>query len=161
MRGSGAALLATACIAVLTACGGTSAPVASPQIDREWAANTSGVIDELERDVLLAGSGGTTIAAARNALRSQSDLYTILVAYTDFGGCSHMVEAAGVSTALFAAVEHTLASACGLLQRGAALFTKAATAHDARALLAATRLVLAASPLLLRAKTELDRALGA
>ncbi len=152
----GAALLAAACIAVPAACGGTSAPVSSPQADREWAANAGGVIDELERDVQIAASGGDTVAAARKALRDESHLYTILVAYTDFGGCDHMLAAAGTPTVRFARVERTLASACVLLQRAAALFTQAASRHDPHALLAATRKMLDASPLLLRAKAELD-----
>jgi hypothetical protein len=158
MRGSGAWLLAAACIAALTACGETSAP--GTGADREWIANTGGVIDQLERDVLLAGSGGTTMHAAREALRRQSNLYTILVAYTDFGGCSHMVSAAGTPAARFARVERSLAEACTVLKRAAALFTQAVTHHDARALLTATRTTLQASPLLVHAKTELDRLVG-
>lgn len=148
-------LLAAACIAALTACGETPVPRAGT--DREWVANTSGVIDQLERDVVLAGSGGDTMNAARQALQRQSNLYTILVAYTDFGGCNHMVSAAGTPTGRFARVERSLAAACTLLQRAAVLFTRAATRHDARALLTATRTALRASPLLVRAKTELDR----
>jgi hypothetical protein len=150
------ALLAVACIAALTACGSTSAPVAGT--DREWVANTSGVIDELERDVSLAGSGGDTLTAARQALGDQSNLYTILVAYTDFGGCSHMVSAAGTPTERFARVERTLASACTRFERAAGLFTRAITRHNARDLLAASRTTLDASPLLTRAKVELERA---
>jgi hypothetical protein len=150
------ALLTAVCIATLTACGGTSARVVGA--DEEWVANTGGVIDELERDVLLAGSGGDTMLAARHALHDQSNLYTILVAYTDFGGCNHMVFTAGTPAPRFALVERTLSTACTLLQHAAVLFTRAVTRHDARALLTATRTTLLASPLLLRAKAELDRA---
>jgi hypothetical protein len=151
-------LLAAACVAALTACGGTSAPLAGA--DREWVANTGGVIDELERDVLLAGSGGDTIRAARQALDDQSNLYTILVAYTDFGGCNHMVSAAGTPAERFARVERILTTACTLLQRAAVLFTRAVTRHEPSALLAATRTTLRASPLLTHAKIELDRLAG-
>lgn len=155
MRGSGAWLLAAACIAALTACGETSTPRAGA--NREWVANAGVVIDQLERDVLLAGSGGNTIRTARQALQRQSNLYTILVAYTDFGGCNHMVSAAGTPASRFAPVERSLASACTVLQRAAVLFTRAMTRHDPRALLMATRTTLQASPLLVHAKTELDR----
>ena len=158
MRRTGAALLAVACLGLPAGCGGTSAPAGSARGDRQWVANAGGVIDELERDVLLAGNGGGTYAAAAAALRSESSLYTVLVAYSDFGGCDHMVSSAGAPTARYAKVERTLAATCVLLQRAAALFTRAASTHDAHALLAATRTTLEASPLLLRAKTELDRA---
>ena len=154
--GLGDALVPLIIAMSLTACGGTSnTPLAGAE--HEWVANTGGVIDELERDVLLAGSGGDTLRAARQALRNESNLYTILVAYTDFGGCNHMVSAAGTPPVRFARVERTLAAACALLQRAAALFTRAATRHDARALVTATRTTLRASPILVRAKAELDR----
>jgi hypothetical protein len=57
--------------------------------------------------------------------------------------------------AWFGRVERTLNSACALLERAAALFTRATTAHDARSLVAAGRTTLKASPFLLRAKAEL------
>ena len=158
MRSKGAALLAAGWVGLLAACGGTSAPAGSQQGDRQWVANAGGVIDELERDVLLAGSGGSSYAAAAAALRDESNLYTVLVAYSDFGGCDHMVSAAGVPTARYANVERTLTATCVLLQRAAALFTRAASTHDAGALVAATRTMLEASPLLVRAKAELDDA---
>ena len=148
------AILAAACIDALAACGGTSSPLAGA--DREWVANTGGVIDQLERDVLLARSGGNTLRAARQALNDDSNLYTILVAYTDFGGCNHMVSAAGTPVERFARVQRTLATACALFQQAAGLFTQAVTRHDARALLAASRMTRRASPLLARAKSELE-----
>ena len=149
------ALLAAICIVVLAGCGGTSHPVVATE--RQLVANTGGVIDELERDVLLAGSSGDTIVAARQALHNESSLYTILVAYTDFGGCNHMVSAAGPPAERLARVERTLATACTLFERAAGLFTQAVTRHDASALLAASRTMLRASPLLARAKAELER----
>ena len=158
MRSTGAALLVAAFLGLLAGCGGTSAPAGSAQGDRQWVANAGGVIDELERDVLLAGNGGGTYAAAAAALRNESNLYTVLVAYSDFGGCDHMLSAAGTPTARYAKVERAIAASCVLLQRAAALFTQAASTHDAHALLAATRTTLEASPLLVRAKAELDRA---
>src|SRR5437763_12990894 len=97
MRRSAAALSATACLALSAGCGGT-APATS-QADRQWIDNTAGVIDQLERDIQLESAGGDTVAAAREALRGS--LYTVLVAYTDFGGCQHMVAAAGAAPARF------------------------------------------------------------
>ena len=145
------ALLAAVCIAVLTACGGTPAT----GTDREWIDNTGVVIDQFERDLALAASGGDTVETARKALRDGSSLYTILVAYTDFGGCRHMVAAAGVPPARFVAAERALGSACALLEHAAVLFTRATTKHDAQALVAAGRATRRASPFLLRAKVSL------
>lgn len=155
-RRQGAALVLVACAAALAACGRTAPPTPSQQADREWVANTGGVIDELERDLGLAASGGDTVEAARKALRDESSLYTILVAYTDFGGCRHMVAAAGKPPPRFAAAERSLGSACALLEHAAVLFTRATTAHDAQALVAAGRATRRASPFLLRAKTALS-----
>lgn len=140
------------------ACGGPGAPAGAPPGERIWVANIGGVVDQLGRDLELAGSGGATLEAARSALGDQADLYTILVAYTDFGGCSHMVAAAGDAPARFVRVERMLGSACALLERAARLFTRATSAHDPRALLAAGRATLRASPLLARARDELERA---
>ena len=93
---------------------GTAPADRSSPADREWIANTAGVIDQLERDLQLQSSGGDTIAAARETLRGS--LYTVLVAYTDFGGCRHMVAAAGDAASRFTEVTRTLAAACSLLQ---------------------------------------------
>jgi hypothetical protein len=151
-----AALSATACLAASTGCGGAAQSVPSSPADREWIDNTSGLIDLLRRDLVLKSSGGDTVAAARETLRN--GLYTVLVAYTDFGGCRHMVAAAGDTPARFAVVAHTLAAACSLLQRAAVLFTRAATRNDAGVLVEAGRVASSASPLLLRAKVELQAA---
>src|SRR5437879_2538781 len=78
-------------VAVLGA--GCGAKVAPPT-DREWVANTRGVVDQLRGDV-VAVSGYDRLGAARKALRDDSHLYGLLVSYTDFGGCRHMVAAAG------------------------------------------------------------------
>jgi hypothetical protein len=114
------------------------------------------VIDQLERDLRLESSAGDTIVSARETLRT--GLYTVLVAYTDFGGCRHMVAAAGVPPDGFAEVTRALAAACALLQRSAVLFTRAATKNDPAALLRAGRVASSASPLLVRARVELQAA---
>ena len=114
------------------------------------------MIDQLERDLRLESSAGDTIAAARETLRT--GLYTVLVAYTDFGGCRHMVAAAGVPPDGFAEVTRALTAACALLQRSAVLFTRAATKNDPSTLLRAGRVASAASPHLVQAKVELQAA---
>src|SRR5205823_14050001 len=156
MRRSVAALSATACLAISAGCGATAPTVRSSQADREWVDNTAGVIDQLVRDLQLESSGGDTIAAARETLRGS--LYTVLVAYTDFGGCRHMVAAAGDAPSRFADVAGTLHRACARLQRAASLFTRAATRDDAGALLEAGRVSSSAAPLLNRAKVALQAA---
>jgi len=155
MGGCRAGLAAVALTAALAACGGTSPkPLVAPH-DREWAANLEGVIEQFQRDLDLAAGGGATVPAARRALRDESNLYTILVAYTDFGGCSHMVAAAGATPPRFGRLQRTLATACGLLQQAAALFTRAITNHDPQALVEAGSKTRRALPLLLDAKDEL------
>jgi hypothetical protein len=139
---------------VSTGCGGAARSGPSQQAEREWINNTAGVIDQLQRDLQLESGAGDTIAAARETLRS--GLYTVLVAYTDFGGCRHMVAAAGIAPDRFAEVTRTLRAACALLQRSAVLFTRAATKNDPGTLLQAGRVASSASPLLVHAKLELE-----
>jgi hypothetical protein len=155
MRTSGAGLAAAACAAVLTACGGTSAPAPSQAPDRQWEANAADVIGELRRDVDLGTGGDDTLASARRTLRNTSSLYTLVVAYTDFGGCRHMVAAIGAPAPRFGAVRRALDAACARFERAASLFTQATTSGNPRALRAAMRLVLSALPLLARAEAEL------
>ena len=156
-----AGLAAVALTAVLAACGGTAAQPLAAAHDREWAANLQGVIDQFQRDLELAAGGGSTVPAARRALRDQADMYTMLVAYTDFGGCGHMVAAAGETPPHFTRLRRTLAAACALLEQAAALFTRATTANDPRALVEAGRRTRRALPLLLDVKDELVSALPA
>jgi hypothetical protein len=151
-----AALSAAACLTAAAGCGGSTPSIRSQPADREWIDNTSGVIDQLQRDLQLGSTAGNTIATARETLRS--GLYTVLVAYTDFGGCHHMVAAAGVAPERFARVTRTLAAACRLLQRSAALFTRAAKGDDPAALVHAGRVAASASPLLVHAKVDLQAA---
>jgi hypothetical protein len=156
MRTTLAALVAAACLLAAAGCGEKAEPAGAAQADREWIDNTSGVIDQLQRDLVLESSAGETLAAARAALRT--GLYTLLVAYTDFGGCRHMVSAAGVPPERFGEVTRTLGAACSRLERAAGLFTRAASDDDAAALVAAGRLASSAAPLLVRAKEELQAA---
>jgi hypothetical protein len=155
MRAANSMLGATAAAVVFAACGG--AAQAPRSAASEWTANAVGVIDQLRADA-VAASDEDSISSARAALHDESRLYALLVAYSDFGGCRHMVGAAGDPPPGFRGVEATLARACASLQRAAALFTRAASKSDAPALLAASRTVLAAAPLLERAELELESA---
>src|SRR5206468_11461566 len=139
-----AALFTAACLTAAAGCGGPAHSARSQQADREWIDNTAGVIDQLQRDLQLESAAGDTIAAARETLRGS--LYTVLVAYTDFGGCRHMVAAAGAAPSRFAEVTRTLAAACSLLQRAAVLFTRAATHGDAAMLVRAGHVASSAEP---------------
>ena len=148
----GAAVAAVVC----TACGGGS--VQAPRsAASEWTANTAGVIDQLRSDT-VAASDGDSISSARAVLHDESRLYGLLVAYSDFGGCRHMVAAVGDPPLGFRVVAATLARACTRLQHAAALFTRAASRSDAAALFAASRAVAVAAPLLERAELELRSA---
>jgi hypothetical protein len=142
-------------VACACACGKSSQPPSS-EAERQWVANTAGIIDQLQRDLRLESDAGDTIADARETLRS--GLYTVLVAYTDFGGCRHMVAAAGAPPERFAKVRAALAAACKLLQRSAVLFTRAVKHDDPATLLEAGRTASAASPLLVQAEVELQAA---
>ncbi len=59
--------------------------------DREWVANAAGVIDQLNDRCRRRRARGPDLATARRSLRDLSDLFGLLVAYTDFGGCNKMV----------------------------------------------------------------------
>lgn len=142
---AGAALAA----AGLAGCGGAAAPRAAGE--GEWVANASGVIDQLNADVSTVAPAGTGLRAAKRSLRNLSDLYDLLVAYTDFGGCDRMVGGIGTPPRRYRAVVVDLERACVRFQDAAGLFTRATSAHDAPALLAASRQVRLASALVYRA----------
>ena len=118
--------------------------------------NTAGVIAQLQSDLVLESADGDTLRTARAALRN--GLYTSLVAYTDFGGCRHMVSAAGDAPVRFASVHRSLEAACAVLERAAALFTLAAKRNDPQALVRAGRIAAGATPLLVSARSALQAA---
>jgi hypothetical protein len=115
-----------------------------------------GAIAQLHADVALSGYGGGDLRSARAALRDESSLYALLLAYSDFGGCSRMIANTGTTTHRFDRVEVTLTRACRHLEQSAKLFTRATADSDPRALLAAGRDVQEAAPLLYRAMLQLD-----
>lgn len=144
-------MLAAAALAALAGCGGGSV---QPSADRQWIANASELIGQLRDDVLVGAEGTTSLASARHELHDDSDLYVLLVAYSDFGGCDRMLANVGVSGRAYASVDGTLRRACSHLERAAALFTRSSGSGGAPALLAASREAQRAWPLLNRAALE-------
>jgi hypothetical protein len=147
-----------AAVSALAACA-TSTPAlprAHSATERQWIDNASRFIGTLDSDVLLSASGGANLASARRALSDQSDLYTMLVAYTLFGGCSPALANVGTPSARVGRVVETLSSACRRLEHASALFEQAVKRNDPHALLVATRIVLNTEPLLYKAKAELS-----
>ena len=142
---------------VLAACGGAHAPSSQAVAERQWIANAAELIDQLRGDVQLSANGGDSVAAARAALRNESDLYALLIAYSDFGGCHKMLANVGMVTGGLGRADSLVSGACNYLEQAAKLFVRAATNSDPHALLGASRAALKASPLLIRAKFELDR----
>lgn len=130
--------------ALLAACGGSGK---GNRDARQWLANARGVVQQLRSDVVDA-SGTDRLPLARAAMRNDSQLYGLLVTYTDLGGCVHEVHALGVPPAQFAAARRALLQACRPLVRAVRLFTHAMTSQRPAALVAATRSALAAAPLL-------------
>lgn len=137
--------LALACLALAAGCGGRAHRAASST--GEWRSNALGVLVQLREDVSLTATGSSTLAEARRALTNDSDLYALLLAYSDLGGCRATVAHAGAPPEL----ERVLARPCRMLERAAASFTRATTRSDPRALLRAARQAHAAEPLLVRA----------
>jgi hypothetical protein len=146
--------------AALAACGSQAPPRAVDVLDRQWVANTTGVVEQLRRDVTLTQVTGQTLATAGGALRDDSALYVLLLAYSDFGGCDRMVGQAGDAPPSTPQLQRTLSATCRRLQAAAKLFTRATKNDDAHALLAASREASAASPLLVRARLQLAAAQG-
>jgi hypothetical protein len=144
--------LAVAALLVVAGCGTGARSTARPA--DEWRANTQQVVRQLNVDIASASIGGTTRAAAARALADTSDLYALLVAYSDLGGCRSMVSAVAPPNGVVAA----LMPACTHLQRAAALFARAAQGNDPGALVRATREAALAQPLLVRAMAAIHRA---
>jgi hypothetical protein len=141
----------------LSACGGTGeSPPTAVQL-HQWVSNVAIVIRQLRSDVAATQVAGATAASARAALGDQSDVYALLVAYTDLAGCHSMVLAAGTATPATRRVDRLLASSCGHAERASALFTRAIRARSGAALLAAASEARLALPALVRAAAALDR----
>ena len=122
----------------------------------EWPTGAAVVIKQLRGDI-LAVVGADRVPAARRALVDESQLYGLLVAFSDVAGCRHMVSSLGTRPSRFALANRLLNRACRPLQRAAALFTRATTKTDAQALVAAVRQAGAALSLLDRARLAVGR----
>jgi hypothetical protein len=140
-------------LVVIAACLGCGATRPAPG-ERQWIANTRGVIRQLQADLGQVSDAGTLPEAGRT-LTDESRLYAALVVYTDFGGCRHMVAALGRAPARLRSVGVELDRACANLQRSSALFTEAVTDDDARALTAAVHSARRAAAPLLRGELAL------
>jgi hypothetical protein len=103
--------------------------------------------------IATAAVGGTTRASAAKALRNTSDLYALLVAYSDLGGCRQMVSSAAAP----ADVARTFGPACRHLERASALFARATQRSDPAALVLATHEIGLAQPALVRAMLAIRR----
>jgi hypothetical protein len=145
MRRCWSAWACSAAVACAAGCGGGSSPAAAPST--AWRANARQVVQQLNVDIAAATIGGDTPRAAAKALADVSDLYALLVAYSDLGGCRAMVNAAAPPPRVVAALE----PACTHLQRAAALFARAAQGTHPEALVRAAREARLAQPELVRA----------
>jgi hypothetical protein len=149
-------MLRLALLAVLLAgCGASNdRPATSP-----WQANAAGAAEQL-RDDAGEVAGLDTIPAARAALRDDSRLYVLLVAFDDLGGCRHMRSALGRRPAGAAAADRFLGRACVHAVRAASLFMRAVARDDPDALVGAAREARAAIPFLEQAELALPRRPG-
>ena len=143
----GSVLRETAALLVAWALAAGCGSGTPPQPDREWLANARGVIEQLRGDVLTV-SGYDRLAAARRGLRDDSELYQLLVVYTDFGGCLHMTAAVGAVPPGRERVVRLLHRACGHLLRADTLFTRAVAHGAPGSLVRATQQAVAAVPAL-------------
>lgn len=148
------AVLAAAAILFAAGCGGKDVARDAAAPAQPWQANARGVLVQLRLDVSAAEAGGaTTRREAARALADTSELYGLLVAYSDLGGCRRMAAGAGAPPP----VARALALPCGHLQRAAALFARAAAGSDPEALVEAAREVRLAQPQLVEASLALRR----
>ena len=139
---------AWACSAALVAAAGCGATRrAAPVVPAYWQSNARQVVQQLRVDIATAAVGGTTTADAAKALRNTSDLYALLVAYSDLGGCRQMVSSAGPP----ARVARVLVPACRHLERASSLFARATQRSDPGALVRAAHEIGLAQPALVRA----------
>lgn len=140
---------------VLAGCGSAPARESNVVGEREWRANTVIIVRQLQSDIASTQISGGTRAAAQAALRDESSLYGLLVAYSDFAGCRGMVAAAGEAPEAGAKAERLLAAGCRHLERASASFTRAVKENDGAALLAADREAGRALPWLVKAAAAL------
>ena len=135
-------------VALLAAgCGAKPAPGGA------WRANARQVVTQLRADIASVETVGPTEGAARAQLANVSDLFGLLLAYTDLSGCSTMMQSTGAPPR----VARELARPCGKLERAATLFVQANTHRDPSALVAATKAAASAQPDLVKAAAIISR----
>jgi len=124
--------------------------------DRTWRANAAIIVRQLQGEIADAQLPDATPAAARAALHDESQLYGLVVSYSDFGGCREMVAAAGPLPRSAEHVARLLVAGCRHLERSSTLFTRAVKQNSGAALLAAGRESGRALPALVRAGAALE-----
>jgi len=134
-----AVVTAAGALLLCAACGGAT----TTQPSRTWRPNALQLISQLRGDVTAVQSVGAT----RRAFTGSGDLYVLLVAYSDLGGCSSMA----AETAAPERVIRVLTRPCPHLERAAALFTRAEAASSRRTLARAAHEAALAEPALVRA----------
>lgn len=139
------ASLAVALLAA--ACGAKPAPSGA------WRANARQVVTQLRADIASVETVGPTEGAASAQLANESDLFGLLLAYTDLSGCSAMMQSTGAPPR----VARELARPCGKLEHAATLFVQANTHHDPTALVAATKAAAGAQPDLVKASLAIGK----
>jgi hypothetical protein len=130
-------------------------PSSRPSLEPGLLGAARQLVSTLQKDVLLSVYGGANVATARRAVLNSSDLYAMVLAYTDFGGCGKVVKSFGQPGPAARPAIAAIGSACTQLERAAAIFRRAMKSNSPQVLVAATRASLAAEPLLLRAKAAL------
>jgi hypothetical protein len=140
-----AALLCAAC--------GSGQARPSTAAAREWRSNARGALVQLQQDIAATALGGRTEAAAARALANTSDLFGLLVAYSDLGGCRKII----VATTAPPPIALSLARPCAHLERAAALFSRATVHSDPAALVSAGREARLAEPQIVSALADLHR----
>jgi hypothetical protein len=152
---------AVTAVLLAAGCGGhvpaPAQPPAGSVAERQWIDNATRLVAELNADINLSASGGADLATARHAMSDESDIYTMLVAYSLFGDCGRTLAAVGSPSQRTQHVVAIIISACGRLERASTLFQRAMTGNRAEALLAATRTAAGAAPILARASVALAR----
>jgi hypothetical protein len=133
-----AAIAAAGTLLLCAACGGTAT-----QPSRAWPANAVELLQQLRQDVAAVES----VTPSQRSFVDTGELYVLLVAYSDLGGCSSMA----AQTAAPEAVIGVIARACPQLERAAVLFTQAEAASSTRELVHAAREAGLALPALVRA----------
>src|SRR5262245_44834749 len=109
-------MVAGAALVLLAGCGSASTtrpaqagPVAG---ERQWVDNAQRFLEGLVLDVQLSAYGGSNLASARRALRDQSDLYSLLVAYIAFDRCTRTLVDLGAPVVRLRPVADRIGAAC-------------------------------------------------